>query len=172
MTREQRFFDAVLPALKALAAKWFDPTKRSPDGLFYACGYCDTLATDETGLPRHDSDCLPQLAHDTLEAIAEKEAGVWNAHYDGTARPPEELAHIRANLGALMVLRRVVGSKLVTLIPLDYNEPENRNVVCYCYGFGDRMPDALGHRTDCPLLIISDAVSELYKHPEKRTLDA
>jgi hypothetical protein len=155
--RYTKFMKAVYPLIVRLAGEWFPPDKKTPDGkYYYACGYCDMGCG---GHEKHDDDCWSDMARRVLAEFERIEA---DTKYDtswvtGETRTLEESREMRDWNKARVVLRTMYGN-LMHVVPMDYNAPENRNVVCTCNLFHHKREEPRRHAEDCLHQVLAEAI--------------
>lgn len=157
--RYNRFLKAVLPVLQRLNEEWFPADKRTPDGeSFYACTYCDM----ECGHERHDDDCFSDLAKRVLQELERIDADPKfdSSPYTNVARTPEDAADLREWFKVRFIIKKFYGTAMLSLIPMDYSLPENRNVLCTCRLFGGRELKRR-HKDDCVIQAFAKALAAL-----------
>lgn len=163
--RRTKFLQAVLPVLQQLDKEWFHPGKKSPEGYYYACGYCDTECG---GHERHDPDCLSELGKQTLEEFTRIDQ---NKEYDfhkvgrdaGHPREPEDAASLRDFFKDRAVIKILYSTDLGQLIPLDHKDPANKSTVCQCYIRVVSKKYFNEHHEACVIKKLADALADRIK---------
>jgi hypothetical protein len=158
--KEQKFLEAISPVLNKLADEWFEPSLKSPEGQFYACTYCDMECG---GTERHDKDCLSDLAKKVLEKMQGIDESVaFTSSIKGEPRLPEAIFELRSSAKMRVILKEFISVKLMSFIPLDYTDKDNKNVGCFCNFFESRKNQG-SHQKDCVIVNISQALADLYQ---------
>lgn len=129
--RKTQFVEDSIKALKQLEREWFPPGNKSPEGYYYGCGYCDMECG---GHERHDKDCLPQMAKNTLAEIMIIQIDPsYEYDWKNNLRKPEETQEVRYYQICDILVEKFYKPILNHLIPLDYEDPANKSIVCICY---------------------------------------
>jgi hypothetical protein len=160
-SRETKFLAAVLPLLIRLDGDWFPPDKKTDDGGYFACTYCDMGCG---GHKSHDPDCLAQLAKDTLAAFIRIEHdNKFEKDIMNLPRPENDVFALRESSKVRYLVTSFYGIILNRLIPLDYRDPDNENVGCSCNLFSPELR-LKNHEHDCVMVGLANAISELFNH--------
>lgn len=156
--RKLKFIEEITPTLVKLESFWFPPGMKSPEGYDYGCGFCDMECG---GNQRHDPDCLPDQAKKTLEEFRKiDEDHSYHKNWRGDDYSQEEILEIR-NYWKTKVALETMYKHLDHLIPLDYKDPHNKSVICYCYRF-DKKNNKNKHSQDCVMNALAQALANLY----------
>lgn len=159
--REHKFVDESLLVLHQLDRQWFPPGLKSPEGYHYGCGYCDMECGGHTS---HDKDCLLQMAKNTLLKI-----GVINADpsyetdYKGQPCTKADADDLRKYFIRRLILEEFFTPIMNSLIPLDYNDPDNKSIVCLCHMEKAFKANRKTHSRHCVYQKMAQIVSNLYK---------
>ncbi len=159
------FTASIKPILEELAAKWFPPDKKTPDGKhYYACSYCDL---NESRHDKHDDDCYYQNAKNTLEAweAIEKDAK-WDT-YDGKPRDPKDTQGFKDYWKYNAIFQHFV-KKAYWFVPMDYSDPENKQVICRCH-MGNRSMNK--HHKSCIEVRVSKLMCRLMRPTGPRPVE-
>lgn len=153
---DRELVDSITPILTKLNSRWFPPNKKSAQGYFYSCSYCDMECG---GTANHDKDCILQTAKNTLEKfeiIENDQAIVYN--FKNEKRSPAEILNIKYAHKAYAVVELMFTPLMSRLVPWDNG------------GFCECIPlDQLGtnedsgyHAPDCPYMAVSQLLSNYY----------
>lgn len=158
--RNMVFVDASLPIIERLARKWFPPGIKNEEDIYFGCGFCDMKCSHE----EHDDDCIVELAYRCLQEIEtiQKDSRYLKDH-QGNPRPEQEVKEMRYYWIFKALMGQFYNKMLNELIPLDYQDPHNKSIVCLCYrtGYGGRIKNA--HYNQCLYQQLAKNLSELYR---------
>jgi hypothetical protein len=153
------FLELVTPVIEKLNNDWFPADEKSPEGSFYACTFCDQNCSKHD---KHDDTCLYELGKQVTIQFKKIEADQsYLKDFRGNNRSEKDLLEIRKHKKVNAVLNTLYKKSLTYLIPLDYSDKSNHNIVCHCYLFLEWKTKA--HTSDCPNQILAHALSELFK---------
>lgn len=160
--KEQKFIKEVTPVVLKLAKRWFPPDKKTPDGKYhYACTYCDQNCSQHD---KHDDDCLYQLAKNTKEEWDKIEVSdKWNKSPVTGKKRLKKDTRLMKDWARKRAFFKEFLKFPSQFVPLDYNDPENKNVVCTCFIFSKIDWKKRRHAKECPYIPIARALSELYR---------
>lgn len=154
------FITKIKVVLEQLNSEWFEPNKKTPDGLhYYACTYCDMECG---GHNNHDHDCLAQMAKNTLEAWNRIDIdNQYDLDYKKKLRLMKDILSLKEWAKYNAIFEHFI-IDVQDFVPLDYSEPANEGVICTCCIF-DGTGDEDQHDPKCPYVQVSQALSELFK---------
>lgn len=158
--RNMDFVSKSLPIIEQLTRQWFPPGLKSEEGYSYGCMYCD-MQCDGSG---HDRDCILDLAKQVFEKIQEIQSDPrYLKDQQGNNRPLEDVQEMRYYWIKNHLLGEFYTPLMQDLIPLDYQDPSNKSIVCLCMhsGYGGRIKQQ--HSPSCVYQRLANILSDLYK---------
>jgi hypothetical protein len=162
---KSEFLNSMKPIIEELNNSWFPADEKSPEGMFYACTYCDTGCGRND---KHDSDCYYQLAKNTMAAWEEIDrSDRWNTNWKNEQNPPELVEGFRDLFKYDAIFKHFIVNAS-WFVPLDYSDTE-RGVVCLCSMFGYHSGDE--HHVDCVDRRVAAALRNLFVETGPRPKD-
>jgi hypothetical protein len=159
--REHTFVEESINVLQELEQKWFPPGLKSREGYYYGCGYCDMECGGHTN---HDKDCLPQMAKDTLLKISVINADkTYELDFQGKPRTKAESDDLRKYFIRRLILEEFFQPIMGILIPLDYQDPDNKSIICLCHMEKTFKVNRKAHSNHCVYQKLAQIISNLYK---------
>lgn len=157
--RRKKFLKEMTPLIEKLNSFWFPSDKLSPDGLHYACYFCDQHCGNFS--QGHDEACLADRAKRVLIAFdgIHQNEGL-RVDYKGNPRDPESIKMLMDSFKVDSILE-IMFNKVHLFEPLDYNDPVNNGTVCPC--FLELTEDVRDHSPHCVHISLAKALGKLIK---------
>jgi hypothetical protein len=172
--KRTKFVEAITPVIHALNEEWHPPDTKiiHTDGKEYylACRHCDLNCSRHD---KHDDDCIVQLGKNLKEYWDEVDAtDNFNLGYNGETgkwdrqRTPEEIKEMKDWKKYMSFFEKFLKqTSYDMMVPVDYQDPNNNNIICSCWMYWHRDEDAdrRQHWPKCPTFLIASALSDLYR---------
>lgn len=151
--RERQLIRGITPLLKKYSKQWFQPVKGK------SCTWCDqNLGKND----KHDDYCLYEISKNTLKKWDEiKKSKAW----DRKNRSNKDVKNFKDHAKLTFLFRMFLDKR--DFIPLDYDDPCNKRVVCTCYWYFSNRPEVFKnkrHHKDCPINKVAGLLSKLYSN--------
>lgn len=146
--RNQRFLKEILPILESLERQWFPVGIKNEDDIEYGCAYCDGSSSYGG---EHEYSCLLERAKNALKEINKISSSTgYDKDLKGQDRFPEAIREIKNRFQVEFLLQNFFNPFLDQIVPLDFNDPINKNMGCICShlaGYGRIRNE---HSPSCP----------------------
>lgn len=153
--REIKLLKEITPIIKKLNKDWFPSDKKTPEGLFYACWYCDQNCGQHNS---HDKDCFYQVAKETMDAWIEidnnKEIEI--SILTKKKRSNKDIKELRDFKKVMAILELFFPNILRRITPFKYKKD---SVICECRSFDLEIKS---HSKDCIRQNLAKIISDFY----------
>lgn len=153
--REVKLLKEITPIIKKLNKDWFPSDKQSPEGLFYACWYCDQNCGRHDA---HDKDCFYQVAKNTIDAWTQidNDKEIEISILTKKRRSNKDIKSLRDFKKVMSVLDLFFPNILRRITPFEY---KNDSVICECSGID---VERKSHRKECVRQSLAKIISDYY----------